>query len=79
MSVPRSGALWHAGLMTRLDAALLNSGITRPAEERTIGGLRATASYCRELAGMCEEGMGRGLLDVATKLEAEALSKGGSH
>jgi hypothetical protein len=71
----KSGAIWRAQLMDRLDAALLNSGIVPRGEERTVGALRATANYCRELAATFDPAMARELVDVAAQLEAEALSK----
>jgi hypothetical protein len=71
----KSGAIWRAELMKRLDAALLNSGVVPRGEERTVGALRATASYCRERAATLDPAMARELGDVAAQLEAEALSK----
>jgi len=71
----KSGAIWRAELMERLDTALLNSGIVSRGEERTVGALRETASYCRERAATLDRAMARELVGVAAQLEAEALSK----
>ena len=71
----KSGAIWRAELMERLDAALLNSGVVQRGEERTVGALRATANYCRERAATLDPAMARELVDVAAQLEAEALNK----
>ena len=72
-SIKDRGAFWRSQLLSRLDAALFNSGIASSSKSREPDSLRATALYCREVASTSEASTATHLIAVAEELESEAL------
>ena len=69
------GYRWRAELLDQLSAALFNSGVTNELLAREPARLRTTAQFCRHAAASLEAECAFNLLEVATSLEKEAVSK----